>query len=98
MIAELELAEAEAFASAMSAAGRPVCRVAGAGCYATPGISSIQANRVVALGVEREPTDADLDRIEEFFRKHGARCAVSISRGVSTPASWIAATSRATRG
>ncbi len=81
MIAELERAEAEAFASAMPAAGRPVFRIAGAVCYATPGVPSIQANHVMALGVERDPTDSELDEIEAFFREHGARCVVSVVEG-----------------
>jgi GNAT superfamily N-acetyltransferase len=81
VIPELERAEAEAFASAMSAAGRPVCRLAGAVCYATPGVSNTQASHVLALGVEREPTDAELDEIEAFFREHDAPCAVSIAPG-----------------
>jgi hypothetical protein len=78
---ELERAEGEAYASIMSAAGLPVIRVAGAVCFATPGIPDIQANRVAGLGIEREPTDEELTEIEAFFGDHGSRFAISISPG-----------------
>ena len=81
MIAELERAEAEAFASVMSAAGLPVTRVAGAVCFAAPGIPDIQLNRVVGLGLERDPSDDELDEIEAFFRGHGSRFAISLTPG-----------------
>ena len=63
MIPELERAEAEAFASVMSAAGLPVTRVAGAVCFALPGIPNVQLNRVAGLGLERDPSDEDLDEL-----------------------------------
>jgi hypothetical protein len=81
VIPEIERAEAEAFASIMSAAGLPVTRVAGAVCFAAPGIPDIQLNRVAGLGVERDPTDDELDEIEAFFRGHGSRFAVSVTPG-----------------
>jgi hypothetical protein len=81
VIAELERAEAEAFASLMSAAGLPVTRVAGAVCWAAPGIPDIQLNRVAGLGLERDPTDEELDEIEAFYRGHGSRFAVSLTPG-----------------
>ena len=81
MIAELERAEAEAFASSMSAAGLPVTRIAGAVCWAAPGIPDIQLNRVGGLGLERDANDDELDDIEAFFRGHGNRFAVSLTPG-----------------
>jgi hypothetical protein len=81
VIPELEQAEAEAFASVMSAAGMPVLRVAGAVCFAAPGIPDIQLNRVAGLGVERDPSDEELDEIEAFYRGHGSRFAVSLTPG-----------------
>ena len=81
VIAELERAEAEAFASLMSAAGLPVTRVAGAVCFAAPGIPDIQLNRVAGLGLERDPSDEELDEIEAFFRGHGNRFAISLTPG-----------------
>ncbi len=81
VIAELERAEAEAFASVMSAAGMPVIRVAGAVCFAAPGIADLQLNRVAGLGVERDPSDEELDEIEAFYRGHGSRFAVSLTPG-----------------
>jgi hypothetical protein len=79
VIAELERAEAEGYGSVMSAVGVPVIRVAGAVCFAAPGIPDIQANRVAGLGVERDPTDGELDEIETFFRDHGSRAAISLT-------------------
>lgn len=81
MIAELERAEAEAFASLMSAAGLPVTRVAGAVCFAAPGIPDIQLNRVAGLGLERDLSDEELDEIEAFYRGHGNRFAISLTPG-----------------
>jgi hypothetical protein len=81
VIVELERAEAEVYASFMSAAGLPMIRVAGAVCYASPGIPDIQANRVVGLGLERDPTDEDLDEIEAFYRGHESRFAISVTPG-----------------
>ena len=81
MIAELERAEAEAFASLMERAGLPVLRAGGAVCFAAPGTADIQVNRVVGLGVDRDPTDAELEEIEAFFRGHGSRYAVSLTLG-----------------
>jgi hypothetical protein len=81
VIAELERAEAEAFASLLSAAGLPVTRVAGAVCFAAPRISDIQLNRVAGLGLERDPSDEELDEIEAFFRGHGSRFAISLTPG-----------------
>lgn len=81
MIAELERAEAEAFASLMSAAGLPVTRIAGAVCWAAPGIPDMQLNRVGGLGLERDPSDEKLDEIEAFFRGHGNRFAISLTPG-----------------
>lgn len=81
MIAELERAEAEAFASVMSAAGLPVIRVAGAVCFAAPDVPDIQLNRVAGLGVEREPSDDELDEIEAFYRGHASRFAISVTPG-----------------
>jgi len=81
VIAELERAEAEAFASMMSAAGLPVARIAGAVCWTAPGIPDIQLNRVGGLGLESDPTDDDLDEIETFFRSHGNRFAISLTPG-----------------
>lgn len=63
----------------MSAAGLPVTRIAGAVCFAAPGIPDIQLNRVAGLGVERDPTDDELDEIEAFFRSHRSRFAVSLA-------------------
>jgi hypothetical protein len=79
VIPELERAEAEAFASVMSAAGLPVARIAGAVCFAAPGIPDPQLNRVAGLGVEREPSDEELDEIEAFFRGHRSRIAISVA-------------------
>ena len=81
MIPELERAEAEAFASVLSAAGLPVTRVAGAACFAAPGIPNFQLNRVAGLGLERDPTDDELDEIEAFFRGHCSQFAVSLTPG-----------------
>jgi hypothetical protein len=81
VIAELERAEAEAFASVMSAAGLPVIRVAGAVCWAARGIPDTQLNRVGGLGLERDPSDEELDEIEAFFRGHGNRFAISLTPG-----------------
>jgi hypothetical protein len=82
VIAELERAEAEAYGSLMSAAGLPVIRVAGAVCFAAPGISDVQANRVAGLGLEHDPTDDELDEIETFFRGHRSRVAISVVPGL----------------
>jgi GNAT superfamily N-acetyltransferase len=81
VIPELERAEAEAFASVMSAAGLAVARVGGAVCFAAPGIPDIQLNRVSGLGLERDPSDDELDEIEAFFRGHGNRFAISLTPG-----------------
>ena len=81
MIAELERAEAEAFASVMSGAGLPVTRVAGGVCFAAPGVPDIQLNRVAGLGVERNPSDDEIDEIEAFYRGHGNRFAISLTPG-----------------
>jgi hypothetical protein len=81
VIAELERAEAEAFASVMFAAGLPVIRVAGAVCWAAPGIPDIQLNRVGGLGLERDPSDEELEEIEAFYRGHGSRFAISLTPG-----------------
>lgn len=81
MIAALERAEAEAFASVMSTAGLPVTRVAGAVCFAAPGVPDIVLNRVAGLGLERDPSDAELDEIEAFYRGHSSPFAVSLTPG-----------------
>lgn len=81
MIAELERAEAEAYASIMSAAGLPVARVAGSVCFVAPGLPDIQINRVAGLGLERDPSDGELDEIEAFYRSHGSPFAVSLTPG-----------------
>ena len=99
MIAELERAEAEAYGSLIAAAGLPVTRVAGAVCFAAPGVPDIQLNRVAGLGVERDPSDQELDEIEAFFRGHGNQFAVSLTpgslhdrlveRGYTAASSWM---------
>jgi hypothetical protein len=99
VIVELERAEAEAYGSIRAATGRPFRRIAGAVCVATPGVEDIQVNRVTALGIEREPTDVELEEIEEFFGGHGARFAISVmpgplhdrrlARGYAVGPSWM---------
>jgi hypothetical protein len=81
VIAKLERAEGEAYASVMSAAGLPVLRVAGAICWAAPGVPDIQLNRVGCLGLERDPSDDELDEIEAFYLGHGNRFAISLTPG-----------------
>ena len=56
-------------------------RVAGAVCFAAPGIPDIQLNRVAGLGLERDPSDEELDEIEAFFHGHGNRFAISLTPG-----------------
>jgi GNAT superfamily N-acetyltransferase len=76
----LELAEAAAFGDLNESAGLPVLRIAGATCYATPPMpESPMLNRVVGLGLERTPADAELDEIDAFFRAAGTTYAVSVS-------------------
>ncbi|MDX6479904.1 MAG: hypothetical protein QOG85_414 [Gaiellaceae bacterium] len=99
MNAELELAEAEAFGSLFESAGLPVLRIAGAVCFAAPGVPDIQLNRVAALGVARPPTDEELGEIEAFFVAAGTRCAISTAdpalgdrlraRGYTAGYSWM---------
>lgn len=80
MSARYERVEAEAFGELNLAAGLPVARVAGAVCCSMPGVDSRALNHVIGLGVEREPTDADLDEIEAFYRKLDVPYQVSLAR------------------
>jgi GNAT superfamily N-acetyltransferase len=79
MSARYERVEAEAFAQLNEASGLPLLRVGGAACCAIPGLDSPMVNRVIALGIERPPTDAELDAIEAFFREAGVRYYVSLA-------------------
>jgi GNAT superfamily N-acetyltransferase len=79
--ARYERVEAEAFGGVNEVAGLPVLRIADAVCCATPGLDSPMLNRVVALGLEREPTDAELDEIVAFFGDAGVRYHVSLAPG-----------------
>jgi GNAT superfamily N-acetyltransferase len=74
-----ERVEAEAFGDLNLVAGLPVLRVAGAVCCATPGVDSPMLNRVMGLGIEEDPTDADLDEIDSFYRGAGVRYYVSLA-------------------
>jgi GNAT superfamily N-acetyltransferase len=78
----LERVEAEAFADVIEAAGLPTPRVAGAVCCAVPGSDSPTLNRAIALGLERPPSDAELDEIDVFFREAGVRYSVPIAPDV----------------
>jgi hypothetical protein len=76
----LERAEAAAYGSFNDAAGLPVLRIAGATCYATPGVpESTMLNRVVALGVDGPVTGDVLDEIDAFFREAGVRYGVAVA-------------------
>jgi GNAT superfamily N-acetyltransferase len=99
VIAELERAEAEAFASFFESAELPVLRVGDAVCFAAPGVSDMQLNRVVALGVSQPVSDAELDEIADFYRAAGTRYAVStadpalaerlVARGYAPGYAWM---------
>jgi GNAT superfamily N-acetyltransferase len=76
----LERVEAEAFGTLQESAGLPVLRIAGATAYATPALpQNTMLNRVAALGLERAPSDSELDELDAFFRTAGVRYAVSVS-------------------
>jgi GNAT superfamily N-acetyltransferase len=78
--AELELAEAESFASMFESAGLPVLRTAGAVCHAIPRLEgNTMLNRVTGLGLSTDPTDGDLDEIDAFFRRLGTAYGVAVS-------------------
>jgi GNAT superfamily N-acetyltransferase len=79
--ARYERAEAEAFGDVYEAAGWPLLRIAGAVCCASSGVGSFMFNRAIALGLERTPSDAELDEIDAFFRAAGVRYSVSIPPG-----------------
>ena len=79
--ARYERVEAEAFGDLHEAVGAPLLRVAGAVCCAVPGLDSLMVNRVIALGIERTPTDAELDEIAAFFRDAGVRYSVPLAPG-----------------
>jgi len=79
--ARYERVEAEAFGDVYGAAGLPLLRVAGAVCCASPGVDSFMLNRAIALGLERTPSEAELDEIDAFFRDAGVRYSVSIPPG-----------------
>jgi GNAT superfamily N-acetyltransferase len=79
--ARLELAEAEAFAGMWEVTGAPLLRLGGATCIASPPApGETLLNRAIALGVEDDVNDDDLDQIAAFFRESGAaRHAISIA-------------------
>jgi GNAT superfamily N-acetyltransferase len=78
--AQLELVEAEALASLCESGALPVLRVAGATCTAAPAApQNTMLNRVTGLGLERPPSESDLDTIDAFFGAHGTRYAVAAS-------------------
>jgi GNAT superfamily N-acetyltransferase len=76
-----ERVEAEAYGDVNEAAGLPLLRLAGAVCCALPGLDSPMLNRAIGLGVERPPSDDELDRIEAFFRAAGVRYYVPLAPG-----------------
>jgi GNAT superfamily N-acetyltransferase len=76
--APYERVEAEAYGQANERSGLPTLRIAGGICCAIPGLDSPMLNRATALGVEREPTDTELDEIEAFFGAAGVRYYVSV--------------------
>ena len=76
-----ERVEAEAFADVYEAAGLPLLRVADAVCCALPGVESFMLNRAIALGLERTPSDAELNELDAFFRAAGSRYSVSLPPG-----------------
>ncbi len=79
-----ERVEAEAYADLNEAAGLPTLRIAGAACCALPGLDSLMLNRAIALGLERMPSEAELDEIDAFFRAAGVRYSVPLSPDVET--------------
>lgn len=80
MSAELELAEAAAYASLTETAGLPVLHVAGAACCANPVLrENTMVNHVMGLGVTDPVGDEHLDEIDAFYRAHECRYAVSVS-------------------
>jgi GNAT superfamily N-acetyltransferase len=80
LTAELERAEAAAFAEAAETGGWPLLRIAGAACAASPHApAEIIVNRVAGLGLDRSPTDAELDEIDAFFAEHSERYAISLA-------------------
>jgi GNAT superfamily N-acetyltransferase len=74
-----ERAEAEAFGDLNLAAGLPVLRIAGGVCCATPRVDSPMLNQAIGIGVEQEPTDAELDEIESFYADAGVHYYVSLA-------------------
>ena len=81
MSTRYERVEAEAFGGIYEAAGLPLLRLAGAVCCALPGVESAMLNRAIALGLERTPSDGELDEIDAFFRSAGSRYSVSLPPG-----------------
>lgn len=81
MSARYERVEAEAFGDVYEATRLPVLHVAGAVCCATSGLDSFMLNRAIALGLERSPSDAELDEIDAFFREAGVRYSVPLAPG-----------------
>ncbi len=102
MSARFERVEAEAYADVNEAAGLPTLRIAGAVCCAIPGLDALMLNRAVALGLERMPSDAELDEVDAFFREAGLRYSVPLApvaepsiepvlraRGFTTGYAWM---------